>query len=113
VRLFTRDPGVDVVDDDAVRDRRVQVARSTWTEIPRERLVARGPGLLVDAETDYVYAPFLGATFETGSASLIADKTTGLVFYLDQRGWPVVLERVLAPRTWSQIHERRVRRGAA
>jgi hypothetical protein len=95
--------------DKELRDARVNAARRYWHETPAERLVSRGRWL-VDAETDLVYRPFRGATFERGAARLIADGQE-LSFYLDGDGSPVALECL--PRTWSEMFDRRLRRGAA
>jgi hypothetical protein len=96
--------------DGAVRDARVAAARRIWEEIPAERLVGRGLGLLVDAQSDHVYVPCRGAIFETGSARLI-DERAGLAFYVNRDGWPVALERQRG--TWSEIVRGKALRGAA
>lgn len=93
-----------------VRAARVAAARKHWEEIPETRLVARGFGLLVDAETDSVYVPCRGTIFERGSARLV-DERTGLAFYLDGDGWPVALER--RAETWTQLAYRQARRQAS
>jgi len=89
-----------------VREARVELARREWTEIaPRERLVRRGPWL-VDAETDALYVPRRGTTFEPGRAALISGQGAALWFYLD-RDDVVVLEKVRSPASSSEHVERR------
>jgi hypothetical protein len=91
---------------DELRNARVAVTRRLWEEIPEARLVARGFGQLVDAESDAVFIRAPGVIFERGSARLI-DERKELAFYVDSDGWPVVLER--QPETWSDITYRRAR----
>lgn len=98
-----------VPDEKAVRQARVKAARRVgWEEIPKERLRPRGRGWLVDAESDRVFTIYRGATFERGSATIIPDRNRTLAFYLDDEGWPVVLEPL--GRTWSEIYARHVQR---
>jgi hypothetical protein len=91
-----------------VRERRVEVARRAWEEIPAGRIERRGLGWLVDVETDAVFILYRGAVFGRGSATLIPDRNPALVFYLDDAGEPVVLERL--PGTWTEIAARLARR---
>lgn len=114
IKLLARARGGRIVDttspgEKAIRAARVAAARRLgWEELPETRLIPRGPrGWLVDAETDAVYVPYRGATFERGSARLVAIPTT-LSYYVDDDGSPVVLER--QPQTWSQIFAGQVRR---
>jgi hypothetical protein len=92
---------------DEVRDARVAVAKRNWLELQETGLVARGLGLLIDAETDLVYVRCRGSIFESGSARLIDERP--LAFYLDRDGWPVVLERQGG--TWSEVVRAKALRG--
>ncbi len=89
---------------------RADVARrcSRWHEItPAERLRPRGPGLLVDAETDLVWTRRRGLVFEPGTSSIAyAPPAAELTFYVDDDGEPVFLERAM-PGTWSEHLARR------
>ncbi|MGZ4418030.1 MAG: hypothetical protein ACXVRV_07625, partial [Gaiellaceae bacterium] len=51
---------------DEVRQARIDYARgnSHWTEIPETRLVRRGPGWLIDADSDLVWVLRRGVAFE-------------------------------------------------
>lgn len=94
-------------DAKAVREARVTAARRAgWEEVPAERLIPRGRGLLVDAETDACYRRYAGLTFERGSGRLLADRQT-LSFYVDDAGAPVVLEK--ERQSWTELYARRVR----
>jgi hypothetical protein len=98
-----------------VRRARLELARrqSAWTEIPETRLVRRGR-YLVDAETDFVYVLRRGLVFEPGRAAVgyVADQTP-MTYFVDQAGEIVFLEQPGAPRTWSEIVERKARRERA
>ena len=97
-----------------VRERRLELARRQpkWTEVPESRLVRRGR-YLVDAETDLVYVVRLGHVFEPGSATVgYVTPDTALTYYVDAVGSVVFLKH-LGPRTWSEIVERKARRGTA
>lgn len=97
--------------EDELRAARVEVARRAWEEIaPAERLVARGPGWLVDSETDRIFVRRRGVTFDPGRASIFSGDGAELWFFVDRDGSPVVLERVLSPANWSEHCERRERR---
>jgi hypothetical protein len=94
-----------------LRAARVEVARRNWREIaPAERLVARGLGWLVDAETDFIFVRRGGTTFEPERASLLSGEGADLWFFVDRDGDPVVLERVTSPATWSEHVARREQR---
>jgi hypothetical protein len=91
---------------DELAAKRADVARrcSTWHEITDpERLRPRGPGLLVDAETDLVWTRRRGHVFEPGGATIAyAPPGAELTFYVDhESGEPVFLERALSC-TWSE-----------
>jgi hypothetical protein len=91
-----------------IRDARIAVIRRVgWDEIPKDRLQPRSRWL-VDLETDALFNHYSGTLFATGSANLIPDHVAGLVFYLDDDGEPIVLER-LAWR-WGEVVERQARR---
>ena len=93
-----------------IRELRVSYARRAgWVEIPAERLVPRSRWL-VDEENDTLYTLFAGATFASGSATLVADRQTDLAFYVVD-GEPVVLERQAG--SWSAISKRLARRSGA
>ena len=95
---------------DAVRKARLEVARGNplWSELEEIDLVRRPPGYLVSASTDEVFWPYRGAVFAAWSASMISD-SAALHFYVDGAGDLVFLERL--PESWSELIERRVRRG--
>lgn len=95
---------------------RVAFARSNqaWTEIPEERLVRRGPGWLIDAESDLVYSVRRGQAFAPGGAKPhFVDPAVPAVFYVSREGELVLLERCAAARTWSEVVERRARKRVA
>jgi len=116
-RVGRPDAAAAVVEPREVRERRAQVKqvrlevarRRGWTEIARERLVARGPsryGWLVDAATDVVYQRYPGLTFEADSARLLADQQT-FVFFVDEDGDVIPLEPL--PGTWTERYGRQAR----
>jgi len=77
-----------------IRERRIEIARRhpDWTEIRETELVRRGRYLVL-AETDEILVAHRGAVFQTGSATLIAERFP-IVWYLDRDGDLVYLERV-------------------
>jgi hypothetical protein len=95
-----------------VRAARVKVARGNgcWTEIPQARLVRRGPGYLIDEETDLVYTIYRGTVWESGKATAISDRAP-LAFYVTLDDRLVFLESA-GSETWSERVERRERRNA-
>jgi hypothetical protein len=95
---------------DVVRSARIEAARRNqfWTELEEIDLVRRPPGYLVSASNDEVFWPYRGAVFAAWSAELISGSAP-LWFYVDRDGDLVFLERL--PETWSEMVERRVRRG--
>jgi hypothetical protein len=102
-------PQADVTADE-LRDARIAAARKhpAWTEIQND-LVPRGRGWLVSAGTDEIFAAHRGVVFDTGKVSILADHVP-LVFYVDDAGDLVFLERVSNPATWLQYVERRERK---
>ena len=101
--------------DRQVRGARLANARrqSGWTEIPQTRLVPRGRGLLVDAETDFVWVVRRGHVWEPHKATIgFVPDDAALTFYVDQHDEIVFLEQPSGPSTWSEIVARRARRGA-
>jgi hypothetical protein len=100
--------------NEEVRAARIEVARRNWTEIdPPERLFRRGFGWLVDDETDYVFIPRRGTTFETGRASLMTGEGLDLWFFIDRDSGDVVPLERLGTETWSEIVAKRARKQAA
>jgi len=106
---LTRPPKADVLADELSAARIAAARRNpVWAEIPND-LVARGRGWFVSAESDRIYAPYRGTAFATGSATAISDRAQ-LFFTVD--GDEIALyER--QPGTWSDLLEKRARRGAA
>lgn len=93
-----------------VRVARLEYARreSGWTEIPAERLVARGPrrfGWMVDAETDKVWVRYPGSIFVTGSVTVIQTHSPVTFFVAD--GEVVPIERAQHLTTWSAVIRQR------
>lgn len=98
------------VTEEQIREARVAFARrnQAWEEIaPAERLVRRGIGWLVDAETDFIWRVKGGEVFGRGSAQAL---TPGLplTFFVNPGGDVVFVERV-GRKTWSQVCEQRER----
>jgi hypothetical protein len=96
--------------NEEVRSARIEVARRNprWTEIPEARLVRRGLGYLVDAETDLVYTLRRGETFVRGTSNS-GYSDHHLAFCVDLAGEVVMLE-LDGSATWSERVERRERR---
>lgn len=98
-----------------VREKRLEIARqrSNWTEIPETRLVRRGP-FWVDAETDLLWVVRRGHVFEPGRAGVgYVTNDTAMTYTVDAAGEVVFLESPSGPRTWSEVVERRAKRGRA
>ena len=95
-------------DEAAVRERRVEVARRNhlWTELTETDLVPRAR-YLVHAETDELFTLYRGVVFQTGSSTLIADRTS-MHFYVDRDGGLVFLKHQAG--SWSELIERKARR---
>jgi hypothetical protein len=99
-----------------VREARLANARrqSAWTEIPEPRLVPRGRGLLVDAETDFVWVVRRGHVWEPHKATIgFVPDDAALTFTVNQNGGVVFLEQPGSLRSWSEYVERQARRGRA
>jgi len=91
---------------------RVARARSIphWREIPVERLVVRGPGWLVDTETDLVYVGGRPVLFEPGSASPVAERDA-ITFFVNKDENVVAIKRRYSPRSWCEHVRRETIRG--
>lgn len=94
-----------------LREARLNAARNqpNWREVsPAARLIPRGParfGWLCDAADDSLWRVTRGATFQPGSAVVVATHTA-VTFYVDTNGDVVALEP--APiKTWSEVVRRR------
>jgi hypothetical protein len=88
----------------------VRAARghSRWQELDPVDLVKRGR-LWVSAETDDCYALHPGATFEPGTANLIADMAP-LAYVVDDDDELTILER--QPPVWTERVQRQAERDA-
>jgi hypothetical protein len=97
---------------DVVRSARLEAARRNplWTELEEVDLVRRPPGYFVSASTDEVFRRHRGIVFASWSANVVADRAP-LHFYVDAAGDCIFLERFTE--TWSELVERRARRGLA
>lgn len=98
-----------------VRQARLELARrqQTWTEIPETRLVSRGR-FLVDAETDLVYMRRRGVVFEPGRSTIgYVPEGAAMSFYVDTGDNIVFVEHPGGLETWSELMERKARRGKA
>lgn len=96
---------------DEIRERRIEIARRhpDWTEIRETDLVRRGRYFVL-ADTDEILVAHRGAVFQTGSATLIAERFP-MVWYLDRDGELAFLER--SGGTWSEVVAKRTRRSGA
>jgi len=101
----------EVPEEDAVRARRMEIARKNtlWSELEEAALVSRGRWL-VHADSDEVFSRFKAAVWSRGSAQISANDRVPLWFYIDQQGEVHFLERL--PGTWSERVAKRARRRA-
>jgi hypothetical protein len=108
VRMFSRSVDERPTEDE-IRNGRLEVAPrcKAWTEI-EDDLVPRGRGLFVSAGTDHVYAPVRGVVFATASVAIIADQAP-YFFTVSPEGELRFYER--HRQTWSELVERKARRG--
>ena len=97
---------------EAVYAQRVEAARHNrrWTERAVTEFVRRGKWF-VDAASDELYATRRGQIFEPAGPRIIFDAELALSWFVDRAGDVIVLERSTRPRTWSEIVERKARRG--
>lgn len=101
----------EVPPEDAVREKRVTVARANpvWSEIEETALVRR-ERWLVHAETDEWFTPFAAQVWVRGTAVIAQNDRVPLTFFVDQQGEVRFLERQAG--TWSEVVAKRVRRRA-
>jgi hypothetical protein len=99
----------EVPDEDAIRVRRVEIARRNprWNEVEETALVRR-ERWFVHADTDEMFSLYRGPVFMTGSASVAFNDRVDMFFYVRGDGEVIFLER--QPGTWSEIVARRARR---
>jgi hypothetical protein len=107
--LFVR-AADEVPTESQIRAGRLQAARRlhVWTEI-EDDFVPRGRGLFVSASTDHVYTTVRGVVFQTGSATIIAERAP-YYFTVSPDGGLTFYER--QPQTWSEMVAKRARRRA-
>jgi hypothetical protein len=86
-------------DDDELarlREARLGHARANprWTELEDSRLVARSPGLFVDAESDAAYKSWAGVLYARGEVASAYGEFSEVYFYVDRDGVMQFLERL-------------------
>lgn len=95
-----------------VREARLELARRNprWVELVETDLVRRGPSFLVHVPTDAVYTVRRGHVFEPDKAVVgYVPDGVPLAYYVDASREITFLEA--QPRTWSELVERKARRG--
>ena len=99
----------EVPSEDAIREKRVQVARANpvWSEVA-ETLLVRRERWLVHAETDETFTRFAAQVWARGTAVIAQNDRVPLTFFVDQQGEVHFLERQAA--SWSEIFAKRTRR---
>jgi len=102
-----RDPD----DDEQARLREARIAHARqnprWHELDEVRLIARAPGLLIDAEDDAAYKAWAGVLYARGEVASAYGEFSEVYFYVDRDGVLQFLERI--PGTWTQHVEQRER----
>ena len=103
---------VEDLTQDELRRLRVQAARRVpaWREIEESALVHRPPSYLVDAESDELFTFYRVQIFTAGLAVPSFNESVPLVFFVRDNDELIFLEHA-HPRTWSEVVERRARRG--
>ena len=109
MRTFLKASSDERPDADAIRERRIEIARrhTGWTELREADLVPRPRAYLVHADKDWIFTRVSGTVFAMGSATVVAEHPA-YYFYVGQDGELVFLER--QPGTWSELVEKRERR---